>query len=60
MTMANTTVHLEINGAASAVTGYRREELLQMGIPDLLVTDGVAEMRDRFAMKLPVRCSKAI
>jgi len=40
---------LEVNGAATAVTGYSREELLRMSIPDLLVTEGSAELRDRFA-----------
>ncbi len=41
--------YLEVNGAATAVTGYSREELLRMSIPDLLVTEGSAELRDRFA-----------
>jgi two-component system sensor kinase FixL len=39
----------EVNGAATAMTGYSRDELLRMSIPDLLVTEGVAELRDRFA-----------
>jgi PAS domain S-box-containing protein len=41
--------YLEVNGAATALTGYSREELLQMGIPDLLVTEGAAGLKDRFA-----------
>jgi PAS domain S-box-containing protein len=41
--------YLEVNGAATAMTGYSRDELLQMSIPDLLVTEGAAELRDRLA-----------
>ncbi len=41
--------YLEVNGAATALTGYSRDELLSMSIPDLLVTEGASEMRDRFA-----------
>ena len=41
--------YLEVNGAATAVTGYSRGELLEMEIPDLLVTEGASGLRDRFA-----------
>jgi PAS domain S-box-containing protein len=41
--------YLEVNGAATAMTGYSRDELLRMSIPDLLVTEGANEIRDRFA-----------
>ena len=41
--------YLEVNGAATAVTGYSREELLQMGIPDLVASEGGSGLRDRFA-----------
>ena len=40
--------YLEVNGAATALTGYSREELLRMGIPDLLATEGGAGLKDRF------------
>jgi PAS domain S-box-containing protein len=40
--------YLEINGAACAMTGYAREELLEMSVPDLLVVDE-AEERARLA-----------
>jgi two-component system sensor kinase FixL len=39
--------YLEVNGAATALTGYSREELLQMRIHDLLVTGGAAGLEDR-------------
>jgi len=38
--------YLEVNGAACALTGYTREELLGMSIPDLLLPDE-AEQRER-------------
>jgi len=41
--------HLEVNGAATAVTGYSRQELLRMGIPDLLATENASGLRDRLA-----------
>ncbi len=41
--------YLEVNGAATAVTGYSRDELLEMEIPDLLVTEGADGLRDRLA-----------
>ena len=41
--------HLEVNGAASALTGYGREELLSMTIPDLLAEEDAAGLKDRLA-----------
>jgi PAS domain S-box-containing protein len=35
--------YLEVNGAACAMTGYTREELLGMSVPDLLVADEAEE-----------------
>jgi PAS domain S-box-containing protein len=40
--------YLEVNGAATALTGYGADELLHMSISDLLVTEGSPELRDRF------------
>lgn len=40
---------LEVNGAALALTGYDREELLAMTIPDLLASDDAAGLKDRLA-----------
>jgi PAS domain S-box-containing protein len=40
---------LEVNGAATAVTGFSRDELLGMGIPDLLASEATTGLRDRLA-----------
>jgi PAS domain S-box-containing protein len=40
--------YLEVNGAASGLTGYSGDELLGMSISDLLVTEGAADLRERF------------
>jgi PAS domain S-box-containing protein len=40
--------YLEVNGATCALTGYGADELRRMSISDLLVTDGAADLRDRF------------
>jgi PAS domain S-box-containing protein len=40
---------LEVNGAATALTGYSRDELLRTGIPDLLATEATTGLRDRLA-----------
>jgi two-component system sensor kinase FixL len=39
--------YLEVNGAATALTGYSRQELLRMKIHDLVVTGGAAGLKDR-------------
>jgi PAS domain S-box-containing protein len=39
--------YLEVNGAACALTGYTREELLRMSIPDLVVADETEGLRER-------------
>jgi PAS domain S-box-containing protein len=39
--------YLEVNGAACAMTGYSREELLSMSISELLVADEGGDQRER-------------
>jgi PAS domain S-box-containing protein len=39
--------YLEVNGAATALTGYSRDELLGMSIPDLLPAAGGEDLRSR-------------
>jgi PAS domain S-box-containing protein len=41
--------YLEVNGAATAMTGYSRDELLRMSVPDLLVAEGGPELKDRLS-----------
>jgi PAS domain S-box-containing protein len=39
--------YLEVNGAACALTGYGRDELVGMSIADILAGEGAAETADR-------------
>jgi len=44
--------YLEVNGAATALTGYSQAELLRMSIADLMVTEDVLGMHERLVRLL--------
>jgi PAS domain S-box-containing protein len=51
--------YLEVNGAATALTGYGRDELLGMSIPDLLASEEGAALGDRLTRLFAVGAGRS-